>query len=347
MNQKFFPLILTVAALTLAVFPARRGTADDDTKDVEIEVEAPLEATNCAATPPTITVLGVSIDISAARIAASAAATPIATPTAPTSVDDGGRRGKGVGSTQLPPTCYYYCTPPVVPTPSNSCAALAVGQAVDVKLASDRTPLAATEVTQDANSGNNVKLQAPLQAFDATAETIMLLGLTIDVSGAGLEGADDDSNDGHSQPIDLGHLMVGQSVETILASSTAPLTATDIEVKNFTNQLVVELTDPDGNTVGDTDDNGNPVDDVEVDVVQTVRVGSTTPAASGTSAAKVLHFHTGSNGHFVLRGLAAARAKIFVTRVHDGVTHVTRRTVPVKGDAVRALRLRLRLPLSR
>ena len=325
MNRTRSAVMITVAALTLAAFPARRSAADDESKDVQIEIEAPLDATNCTATPATITVLGLSIDVSSAEISASAPSSATPAPTPPTAADDGGRRRGGSTSTTAPgANCYYnFCTPPAVQVPTG-CAALAVGQPVEVKLATDHTPLAATEVKQDASTAHNVKLQGPLQDFDATAQTVTVLGLAIDVSGAGLEGADDDSNDGHSQPIDLSHLMVGQSVEVTLASNVAPLAATEVEVKNFTNQLQIDLTDPDGNPVGDVGVDGKPVTDVQVDVVQTVPVPTPAAGTSSESGPKVLRFHTGSNGRVTLRGLATTRARIFVTRLHAPFRLVSR-----------------------
>jgi uncharacterized protein DUF5666 len=335
-------MALTMAAATCAAltWPARRSVADDETTDTEIEMQAPLEAADCGATPPTITVLGLSIDISAAAFGNSAD-DPGTSPT-PQAGDDGG--GGRHGGSQ-PPGCYYTCT---TPTPASAppaapagCAALVVGQTVAVKLASDAVPLAATAVKQDGK--DTVKIEAPLQAFDATAQTVTLLGLTIDTRGAAAEGADDDSSDGNSQPIDLSELMVGQFVEVKLASSTAPLAATEIEVKNFSNQIEVEVHDRSGQEVEDVDDEGNPVDDVDVEVMQVIGVQGTNPSPTGTlRVKKTLHFHTGSHGRFTLSGLATGRARVFVTRVHGGETSIGRRSVPVHANVSRSIRIRLR-----
>ena len=141
--------------------------------------------------------------------------------------------------------------------------------------------------------------------------------------------------------------MVGQSVEVTLASNVAPLAATEVEVKNFTNQLQIDLTDPDGNPVGDVGVDGKPVTDVQVDVVQTVPVPTPAAGTSSESGPKVLRFHTGSNGRVTLRGLATTRARIFVTRVHDGVTFVSRHIVRVRPNTARSVRVRLRPTGSR
>lgn len=332
------PMTILVGALILAAFPAHRGAADD-AKDVQIKVEAPLEEAHCTTSPPTIKVLGLSIDISNAKVEASTASTAPVNPTPATSTDDGGRRRGGSGTTTTSANCYYnVClSPPAAPTPTG-CAALTVGQDVEVKFTSDDLPLTATEVQQDASGLHNVELQGPLQHFDAAMQTITVLGLTIDVSGAGLEGADDDSN--HSRPIDLGSLIEGQSVEVTLASSTPPFAASEVEVKNFTNGLQVNLSDPDGNSVTDS------TDDVTIDVVQTVPVPSSTAGTSNTSAPTVLHFHKGSNGGVTLSGLASRRARLFITRVHDGVTTVSRHTVRVRANATRSIHVRLRPAVS-
>src|SRR5262250_3200243 len=54
--------------LALAVWPAQRAGADDETENVRIKLEAPLDALNCAGTPPVINVLGLMIDISHAQV---------------------------------------------------------------------------------------------------------------------------------------------------------------------------------------------------------------------------------------------------------------------------------------
>jgi hypothetical protein len=66
--------MLTVISLTFMVCPSRRSAADDETQDLAIEVIAPLDGKSCDTAPPSITVLGLTIDISAAEITTSAPA---------------------------------------------------------------------------------------------------------------------------------------------------------------------------------------------------------------------------------------------------------------------------------
>jgi hypothetical protein len=299
MKRMVYSLAAMLGVFALALAPAHRATADDETGDVEIKIQAALDATDCAAVPPTITVLGLSIDVSTAAF-----------------------EGEG----------------------ASSCEALVAGQPVEVQLASDIAPLVATKIDQngDGHGEADVDVKAPLQASDATAQTITVLGLTIDVSGATLGGADDNDTEGSNQPIDLSQLMVGQFVEVNLDAGQLPaLVATQLEVKNFGNGIDVEVDDPDGTEVDGVDNNGDPVDDVEVDVTETVKVQNTTPGMP-KKVVKTLSFHTASNGSFTLSGLPTGKAKITVTRVKDGVTMTCTRGTRVKGNTTRSLHVRLR-----
>jgi hypothetical protein len=344
--------VMAVMVAMLAAFPVHRAVADNETQDTEVTIHAVLDAVDCAA--QTVSVLGLSIDISAATIDAPSNATPAPSPSpspSPTVDDssatggaDGAHGGHVIGSTP-PSGCYYYCPPTPTASPAvnqNSapgtagCAGLVQGQPVEVKLASDQTPLAATEVKQNGD-GEDIRIQAPIQAVDTNARIITVLGLTIDASGAGLDGADDGGES--SQPVDLSQLIVGQVVDVRLASSTPPLAATEIEVKNFTNQADVEVDDANLNAIDDTDANGDPVDDIEVDV--TAVVGVQNPAGIGL-VRKQLQFHTSSNGRFSLTGLPTGLARIQLTRVHNGITQVGRRTVAVRPNTARRVRIRLR-----
>ena len=196
---------------------------------------------------------------------------------------------------------------------------VAVGQVVEVKLASDipapNTPfLLATEV--DIGGGecedevcDAVKITAPLQSIDANGTSVTVLGLVVDISQAILEGADDEDTEGNNQPIDVSQLIEGQFVE-LNWPKKPPLVATALEVKNFSNQVEVEVIDENGNQVDDGD-----VDDVEVDVQVTTKV--TAPPALhsvGATAApkrvkKVLGFHTTSTGKFCVAWLANGPGK--------------------------------------
>jgi hypothetical protein len=203
-------------------------------------------------------------------------------------------------------------------------------------------PLVATEVKQTVNGRQDVEVQAPLQSFDPLAQTITVLGLTIDASGIVMEGADDDSRDGHHQEVAFDHLMAGQSVEVVLVASSPPLIASEIEVKNFANQLGLELIDSHGRRVEDLDALGNEMDDVRVDVLQFLRVQGRGGGAGSTLEPKVLHFHARSNGTVTVTGLATGSTWITVARTHGGRTASAYRGLRVNGDTLRFLRLRLR-----
>lgn len=296
--------------------------ADDETDQVEIKVQATLDAVDCGVSPPTISVLGLSIDISKANINSNT---------------------NGEGNENIEDSGNLTCADLMV----------AVGQVVEVKLASDipapNTPfLLATEV--DIGGGecedevcDAVKITAPLQSIDANGTSVTVLGLVVDISQAILEGADDEDTEGNNQPIDVSQLIEGQFVELTLASNKPPLVATALEVKNFSNQVEVEVIDENGNQVDDGD-----VDDVEVDVQVTTKV--TAPPALhsvGATAApkrvkKVLGFHTTSTGSFALHGLPTGQAKIVVTRVHNGNASVAKRLVNVNGKSTKHIRMRLK-----
>lgn len=297
MRRIVLPLV-TVAALVIAALSAGRAAADDETDEIEIKIHAPLDASDCGATPPTIRVLGLTIDVATVAIGAES-------------------DGEGGGS----------------------CAALMVGQSVEVKLVSD-TPdptsglLAAAAVHQSGDD-NAVEVQAPIQEFDATAKTITLLGRTVDIRAAHLDGAADENYEGDWRPIPFSDLMVGQSVEVKLDADQLPnLVATNVEVKNITNEVDVELDDGDEEVYDDDED-------VDVSVNETVSVQNPL-GGRRRRVKKVVHFHLATRGSFTLSGLPTGRAKILVTRTNSGVTTVARRTVTVKPNDTRDVVMRLR-----
>ena len=181
---------------------------------------------------------------------------------------------------------------------------------VEVKLASDTGPLAATKVDVGGDCEDNVcdvKIAAPLQAVDLTAHTVTVLGLVVNISGATLQ-------DENGQPITADQLAGGQFVELTLDSAQLPsLVATLLEVQNPTTGVYVEVIDEKGRPVND-----GAVNDVQADV--TVK-----------HAKKILKFHTTSNGSFRLAGLPTGQAKIVVTRVDNG--HKSKASGLVGGSA--------------
>ena len=164
----------------------------------------------------------------------------------------------------------------------------------------------------------------------------------IDASNASLDGASNNSSDGTMQPLDLSQLMVGQSVEARLDASKLPsLVATRLEVKNFTNQVQVEVDDTNGTEVDDVDENGQPMNDVNMSVTETVKVQNPSGTGSGTSRATV-RLQAASHGRFTLSGLPIGKATIVVTRTANGTTKSAHKKVKVLPNTSRAVRLRLR-----
>jgi len=316
-------MVVSSLLLALVALLAPRAMADDETDKTKIEVQAPLDAVDCAATPPTISVLGLTIDISAAGI----------------NINDNDDEDDDVSHHSEDPDA--------------TCADLIPGQVVEVKLASDILDpttglLSAVEV--DIGGGDcedevcdSVKVEAPLQAIDTAASTVTVLGLVIDISQASLESDDDedeyedshdlarhsygdDDDDCDEVPLDISQLIVGQFVEMKLASAQPPLVATKLEVKNFDNEVEVEIEDGD-----DVDD-----DDVEIDVAVTALV-----KAHNKAVKKVLRFHTVGNGSVKLNGLPTGKAKIVATRIRDGRKSVGKSSFKVVKGA-KQVRLRLK-----
>jgi hypothetical protein len=194
--------MIVSALLALLAFAVQLAGADSGGDESEIEIKAPLEAVNCTAVPPTITVLGLTIDISQASI------------------------GQGDGEDETSSGTVL------------TCDALVVGQVVEVELASDLantttgllTALKVDAEGEECEDDDCVDIQAPIQAADPVGQTITLLGLTIDISQAEIDGDDDEEA---GQGLDPTQLIVGQFVEVKLASNQSPLTATEIEIKNF------------------------------------------------------------------------------------------------------------------
>jgi hypothetical protein len=298
-------IFCTMAAVLVGGFVlVGRAAADDETEQVAVKVRAPIDATACDATPPTITVLGLSIDVGTASFGESS--------------DGSGGGGSGdddAGSGGA----------------ARSCATLAAGQSVEVKLGGDSAPLAATEIGAEGEDG--VRVQGPVQGVDTAAQTITVLGLTIDVSQANLDGANDD--DSESQPTDLTQLTSGQDVEVQLDASQLPaLVATGVEIKNMTNEVEVEVADETGQ---DVEDSG---DDMDVTVTETVVV-HTTVAGTTRRARRQVQFHRSAGGTFVISGLPTGSATIAITRTSNGVTTTGHRRTRVRANRTRSVRLRL------
>jgi hypothetical protein len=285
--------------------------------DFAVKVRAPLDAVDCAATPPTITVLGLTIDISTAVFGDGEGGDDLVA----SASDEGGdgqggddQGGDGGGNSG-----------------AGGCAALVVGQTVQVTLASDATPLVATKVSQ--GEGDGVVIKAPLQAVDAGGGTITVLGLVIDASTATTgQHCDVDDGDGTPPtPLDLTQLTVGQFAEVHLDASKLPaLVATDVEVATAGGGLEVEVDDPSGHELDD------PSAALTVNVTAKTRV-----RGSHRSALQTLHFKASTHGSFVLSGLPAGSAKITVAGTSRGVTLSRTVTARTRSNQVGSLQVRL------
>jgi len=262
-------LMIFCSLLVATAFAVQFAVADNGGGE-GIEIKAPLDAVNCAAVPPTVTVLGLTIDVSQAQ-----------------------------GDEDEP----------------FNCAALVVGEVVEIKLASDvsntttglLTALKVEAEGEGCDDDDCVEIEAPIQAADTLAHTITVLGLTIDISQAEIGGDDDGEEGEDDQPPAPIQLIAGQFVEVKLASNVAPLVATEVEVKNSGTGIEVEIVDQNGNEIDDDDD--------DVEVVATVT--ATPPAGVKTKGGKkTLTFRAHSNGGVRLSGLPAGKAKLVVTRFH-------------------------------
>ncbi len=296
--------------------PALVATDIEIRIDTVIVLQAPLDAVDCSATPPTITVLGLTIDITTATIDAGGDGGGdfvVMRDSGDHEGDDqgGGDNGGDDGD-----------------NPSSGCAALVPGTLVRVVLTGDAPPLVATLVKQVGEDDEGAELRAPIQAADSAAMTVTLLGLVIDVSTAGLDGG--------APPVDFTKVVVGQMAEAHLDATKLPaLVATTLEVTNVGSDIDVEVDDPDGTEIDDPNEDV----DVNVDVKQTVTVRSGTKRIKKTN---VVHVHTSGHGSFHLSGLPAGSAKISVTRVQAGVTMARSRGARLKLNKTQYLRLRLK-----
>ena len=312
MTQSTRRFSFLVSALAVAAAGVGLAGAHDESADVTIKIEAPLTASACTAASPTISVLGLNIDTTKASFDVE-------------SEDSGSPDVSSAGSKS---------------SPSATCQDLTPGAPVEVSLASDVDPLEATRVEQD--GGNETSLQAPIQQLN-TDGTIQLLGLPVDISGAQIAGDDDDSDDGNTQPLDASQLVAGQFVEVRLDPSQLPdkLVATEIDVKNFANQVEVEVEDEQGEDVNDDSDS--------VDVDASVSVVVKTIGANGKPKAvrRTVRITKATNGRFVLSGLPKGVATIKIARNVNGTITAARKPVKVLPNRTRTVVLRLHKTRSR
>ena len=337
MNRNLFTLLLSVVAAGAFLAPAGRALADDESDEVQIEIKAPLDAVACDVAPQTITVLGLTIDVTNAVFDDGSegesdddASDVSSASSASGSDDEGDDDGEDVDDDD---------SEDGVGAPA-TCADLLVGRSVEVKLSSDVAPLVATEV--EGKNEDEIEIQAPIQALDTTLGTITLLGLPIDISSVRVEGCDDEDDEDGNQGIDPTTLLVGQFVEVELDPNALPaLVARELEVKNFSNTVEIDVEDASGNDIDDVDDDGQPMPTVSIDVTQSVR-----PAASSGKGSKgstrTLHFRARSNGRTVLHGLPTGRARVSVSRSASTSTSSGRGSVTIAPNSTSSTTIRLK-----
>ncbi|HKA34312.1 MAG TPA: DUF5666 domain-containing protein [Candidatus Binatia bacterium] len=207
------------ALLALLAFAVQLAGADSGGDESEIEIKAPLDAINCAGVPPTITVLGLTIDVSQVK------------------GEDG---------------AVFNCASLLVGE------VVEVELASDVPNATTGLLTAVQIESEGECQGDGcVEIEAPIQSADPIGHTITILGLVIDISQAEIGGDDDEQGDDDSQgdePSAPIQLIAGQFVEVKLASNVPPLVATEIEVKNSGTGIEVEVVDQNGDEIDDDDD---------------------------------------------------------------------------------------------
>ncbi len=278
MKGMAFRFMVASLLLALMAIVVQFAVADEESENVKILVKAPLDAFDCAGTPPTITVLGLTIDISQAAIE---------------------------GDEGLVLSCADLVIGQVV--------GVRLGSDIPNQTTGLLTALKVDAEGEGCEEEECAEVEAPIQAIDTIAQTITVLGLVVDISQAEIDG--DDDSEGSAPPVDASQLIIGQFVELKLASNQPPLAATEIEIKNFANGIEVEVVDANGNKIEDAND--DIVIDVTVTATvgaPTSPAGGKAPAKGGT---KVLKFHARSNGGRILNGLPTGSAKVVLTRVRN------------------------------
>ena len=286
---------ITVAQLKIGQFA--RITLDSNTTPLvatkirvhidEIKVQAPIDVIDCTA--KTVTLLGLTIDISTARF-------------------EGDREHEGKDLDKV--NCEDL-----------TCADLKVGQVVKVELISDIPDpttgfFKATEIEREDCDDDEVKIAAPLTSIDAGTGTVIVLGLTIDISIAIIT----DDND---KTINADELIAGQYAEIDLDSTKLPLlSATRLEAQDPISHVQVKLLDKKGKPL-------TAVGNVKADVTIKGVKKSLGISATGT-------------GTFQLASLPAGKAKIVVTHVLNGQTSKASASVKVKTRQTQQVNLRLK-----
>jgi hypothetical protein len=307
MKGTAFRFMILSLLLAVGAFAVRLAVADDETENVTIKIKAPLDAVNCVSTPATISLLGLTIDISQAAF-------------------DDDEDGAVL-------TCANLTVGRVVEASlASDIPNSTTGLLSALKLEAD---------DEECEDEDCVEVEAPIQAINQTGQSITVLGLVVDISQADLEADDDEDGTGSKPPIDLSLLIVGQFVEMKLAPNHPPLVATELEVKNFNNGVEIDPIDSNGNEVEDEDN------DVEIDVTVTATVAPHAPAGARSArnakvSKKVFKFHARSNGRIILNGLPTGTAKIVVTRLHGGSRSTGKSSAKILANTTQQLRVKLK-----
>lgn len=338
----FSKLFLFCACACFALAQSAHAEGDDgedehesDDNTIRTTVQGPVQSVNCTATPPTVQILGLTIDVSklvthssTATSTSTSTGTSTSTSTSTTrdhgeddqgddnqgNEDGGDDDGEGHGT---------------------SCSSI-VGLTVRLGLVNDQPPLQALNGKLVGGYNSSIFVQGPVQAVDTSTSTITVLGLTISTLTS--------NGNTSTSLVDLSTLLVGDQVTAFLKSDKAPLTAYAIMVKHQDNGIMLNLS-------GDDDD-----EDKECEIEEVVSTPpNTTPTGSLTSATttsttattskaskqksvkKVYHFKKtikGANGHVALRGLPAGTAKISIRKGGKIVAHKTVKILPHATQSV-------------
>jgi hypothetical protein len=344
-----------VTVLALAAWATPRALADDDDDDhAEIKITAPLEAVDCAG--GSIVVLGLSIDIHNATLRGDDCDDDDDDDEGEDEHDDDLMNNDDDDDDDDQGDCRL------------ACEDLVAGQAVEVRMASDIPPLVATEVRvesgddddddEDLLNGSDeeeVEIEAPIQAIDEVGRTIRVLGLTVNVGGAEIEGEDDCEHDDDDEDDDLAtgsllddddcevqagfeDLIVGQFVEVELASSLPPFSATEVEIEDFSNQVEVDVEAPDGEDLEEIV--ASSLSDFTISIKTRVKIQK---RSGGRTVTRVLRLQAPVEGsHFMLSGLPPGPAKIEIEGLGGTGLLKGKTKVRIRNDETVAALVRLK-----
>jgi hypothetical protein len=328
---KIFFLIcgLTLLAPGLLRADDDEGDDDDDQNHINVAIQGPVEAANCTATPPTLQILGLKIDVSKL-----------------VEQNQGGQSNQGNQDDQGDD--HEDSATSIQPRDHGDdhegggnevlCSSL-VGQTIRLDLAGDQPPLVATKGHRaNGYNAHQIFVRGPIQAIDLTGQTITVLGLTISVV----------TSNGNAAPtplVDLTTLMVGQEVTVYLQSAHAPFVASAIIVCRQENEIELIL---DG---GDDEEDGNCECHVDEMTVGGTSTGASKAGGKGKKKSlltpkhgskTIYHFSKklkGTKGQLSLKGMPAGKAAISIQR---GGKVIGRKTVTIKPHSQQKVVLHVR-----